>query len=492
MATNFRRRTVPKWLWRCLTAAALVLLAAAATEGLYQYTGTRRLVSVFLTAVLITAFLFGAPTAYFAAFLAIVGYNFYVAPAGAGVSWGSGDWVNLVAFGSVAMLTGNLTGRVRDQARRAEARARATAALFDATREFSGSDDEVFIKQRLAHHLGVAAKGEAAVMDAPPREPLHEEGAEPFGAEERFAPDLPPQPVASVTVRDRMMRPLYAEGVLVGVATWKATLEAGQPPDQQALLEILCEVGAAAIGRARVTAAKADMESRAKTESLRNALLSSISHDLRTPLASIVASASSLEAYGEKFDPDTRRDLAKTIQEEAERLNHFVANLLSMTKLASGVLTPRREPINVRDVVDLTVERWAGRARPRVSISGDGDPEAMADPQLVEQALGNVIENALRYSSAETSVEVSFALVDDRVTIRVIDAGPGVSSAELPMLFVKFYRTQAAEKMSGTGLGLSITKGLIEGMGGRVAAAARLAPDHGLIVSISLPAVVHD
>jgi two-component system sensor histidine kinase KdpD len=474
-----------------VAALAIVGLVTAAAEGLYQLTHSTRLSVVFLAGVLITAFMYGTGPAYFAAGVAFLAYNFYLSDPRFTFTFNSDDMVTLVIFFWVAMLTGNLTGRMRDEARRAQARAATTAALFDATREFSASDDEDTIRGRMAHYLAEAADGQAVVCD--------EDGyciAAPQGIGLRIneLPQRLRKPIAEVEVASAetsgwTVRPLAAAGVALGAAAWRPAAERRLEADQKTLLDILADTGAAAVGRARLSQAKADAEARAKTEDLRNALLSSISHDLRTPLSAILASATSLQSFGDQFDSATRKDLANTIQEEAERLNAFVANLLSMTKLEAGALTVEPTPFSLREVVDRIVRRQEiGETRSvAVNIAPD-DLEAVGDVVLFEQALWNVIENALRHTPPEVPVEVAGVRVGDEVLISVMDEGPGVSPAELVMLFVKFYRTTSAEKIRGTGLGLSITKGLIEGMGGRVAAHNQEPPKTGLIVTLVLPA----
>lgn len=265
---------------------------------------------------------------------------------------------------------------------------------------------------------------------------------------------------------------------------------AGSPllaKERQAAVELLTDTGAAAMTRAKLAAEKAVAEARARTEELRNALLSSISHDLRTPLAAILASASSLQEFSEAFDAATRRDLASTIKEEAERLDLFVANLLNMSRLEAGALTLQRVGFSVPEVVARTLDRRTrGRARPAEAVLEDGLPDAYGDPILFEQALGNVIENAARYTPESAPLSVSARLAPGFIEVRVCDAGPGLSAADLGRVFEKFYRAQTSLEKSGTGLGLSITRGLIQAMGGSVSAANR--PDGpGLTVTLCIP-----
>lgn len=252
------------------------------------------------------------------------------------------------------------------------------------------------------------------------------------------------------------------------------------------MLDILIDTGAAAILRSRLAAQKTEAETRAHTEDLRNALLSSVSHDLRTPLAAILASASSLQEFSDSFDAETRRDLATTIREEAERLDHAVADLLSMTRLEAGALNLRQAAFNVPEVVRRAVKRRGGRNI--LFVIDPALPEAFGDPLLFEQALGNVVENARRYAPADAAVAISAAPEGDFVRVEVRDEGPGLADGEAQKIFDRFYRGGSSANIAGTGLGLSITKRLMEAMDGSVAAANRTDASHGLVVTLRLRA----
>jgi two-component system sensor histidine kinase KdpD len=272
------------------------------------------------------------------------------------------------------------------------------------------------------------------------------------------------------------------------VAGWRA--EPAPGPEEEDLLQILADAGAAAKARAQLAVGKADAEARARTEDLRNALLSSISHDLRTPLAAVLASATSLQEFGDKFDAKTRHDLTATIQEEAERLNAFVTNLLNMTRLESGALDADSAAFDLAEVVDRTrrrFERLRGRREIRCAL-GEGAGVAVGDPVLFEVALANVLENAIRYTPDGGAISLCSFPADGEVVVEVADEGPGVPAAELPKLFDKFYRGAAAKRTPGTGLGLSIVRGVMQGMGGRATAALQRDAGGGLVVSLILPA----
>jgi two-component system sensor histidine kinase KdpD len=468
--------------WRYPAGLGVVVLSTAAAELLFRLTGTTRLSMVFLAGVLVTAFLYGSGPAYLAAGLAFLVYNFYLVEPRFSLSFEAEDAINLAVFLAVAMLTGLLTGRIRDEAKRAEARAHATRVLFDATRDFSASSEESHIRGRLAHHLAETAHGPAMVEALDPAR----EALAGLSAGQMKALSEGDEPI-TLHHGDWRVRALRADGVTHGVAFWSVASETAPAAQELQLIEILVDAGAAAISRARLAAAKSEAETRARTEVLRNALLSSISHDLRTPLAAIMASASSLQEYGHAFEESVRRDLAVTIQEEAVRLDSFVANLLNMTRLEAGQLAVHRAAFNVRETVERTVFRRAGARAVNLAPVAPL-PEALGDALLFEQALGNVVENAVRYASHDRPIIVTAEAEGPSVLVRIVDGGPGVPEPELERIFEKFYRCDQTARTAGTGLGLSIARGLMDAMGGEIWARNRNDGETGLLVTLSLAA----
>lgn len=467
---------------RYLAVLPIVAVSTGASEIFYRLTGSDKLSAIFLSGVLLAAFLLGSGPAYFAAALEFAVYMFLVDPRYT-FSFGSIDDFNaLMVFAAVAVLTSSLTGRVRDEAARAKARQRFSTVLLEATQAFSATDDEAEIRRRLAEHLARAAGGPCVIRQ---RDAVVWQGAQ------------HPDPLAlalldAVEAGDELAgssgdwraRALRGGGKVLGVAAWRIDPAARLDASELTALDILVDTGAAALARARLAAAKSEAEARARTEDLRNALLSSISHDLRTPLASILASATSLRAYGESFDAATRADLAATVQEEAERLDASVANLLSMTRLEAGALSIRMEPFDVPEVIARTLERR--RLSGRVGVDVERDAAALGDPLLFEQALGNVVDNAARYAGDTAGMAVVVCQVADQVCVSVIDEGPGVAEEERERIFEKFYRGRQAPRAPGTGLGLSIVRGLMRAMEGDASASPRRDGASGLVVTLSL------
>ncbi len=482
----------PSWIVRLnapgryALALAVVMASWSAAQILSQLTSSNRISGVLLAGVLVTSYLVGSGPGYAAAIVSFLIYNFYLGASIVGVAaYRAEDILLLVTFPVVAFLMGNLTGRLRDETKRTDIRQRMTAVLFEGTREFSACDDAAFIRVRLADYLAAAAQGQAFVLED---EVLCTGG----GAE--LTPMVMSAAQALAQEASGEARSIEAAGWRVrrlsgaGVAGWRADPAPG--PQEEDLLQILADAGAAAMTRAQMAAGKAGAEARARTEDLRNSLLSSISHDLRTPLAAVLASATSLQQFGDKFDAKTRQDLIATIQEEAERLNAFVTNLLHMTRLESGALDAHSAAFDLAEVIDRTRRRFERlRAHWKISFApGEGAGLAVGDPVLFQVALANVLENAIRYSPPQSNISLSSALEEGAVVVRVADEGPGVEASELPRLFEKFYRGASAKRTPGTGLGLSIVRGVMHGMGGQAEAALRTDAKSGLVLSLTLPA----
>jgi two-component system, OmpR family, sensor histidine kinase KdpD len=227
----------------------------------------------------------------------------------------------------------------------------------------------------------------------------------------------------------------------------------------------------------------------AETERLRTALLSSVSHDFRTPLASIIGSATSLLSYGTEYDQATQTELLQTIREEAERLDRYVGNLLSMTRLESGALELRRDWADAGDLVASALAELAPRlSEHTVMVEAEPDvPLVTVDFVLMEQVLVNLLDNAAKYAPPATTIRVGISSAEGMVRIAVADEGGGMPPEDLERVFDKFYRAGRGDSQAeSTGLGLSICRGIVEAHGGRVYARPK---DDGVgtVFTVELP-----
>jgi two-component system, OmpR family, sensor histidine kinase KdpD len=260
-------------------------------------------------------------------------------------------------------------------------------------------------------------------------------------------------------------------------------------PDQRRLLDALTDQAALAIERHRLAQDIEKARVAAATEQLRGALLTSISHDLRTPLACILGSATSLKNFRRTLGDAAQDELLATIQEEAERLNRFIANLLDMTRLEAGAVRPRAEIVDLGDLVGSALDRarkvLAGH---RVAVDCARDlPMLKLDPVLFEQVLFNLLDNAAKYAPVGTPIQLTARRRGGVVRLMITDEGGGIPPDDLERIFDKFYRVQSADRRRvGTGLGLAICKGFVAAMDGTIAAANRDG-GRGAVFTITFP-----
>jgi two-component system sensor histidine kinase KdpD len=245
-----------------------------------------------------------------------------------------------------------------------------------------------------------------------------------------------------------------------------------------------------AIERATLDREMEEAHVSAETDKLRTALLSSLSHDLRTPLSSIKGAVTALREQGFWLGEVARDELLQTVDEETDRLSRFVANLLDMTRLESGALRLKRDWAEIGELIGSAVARSKsrlGRRRVEMEIAKDL-PLLKLDFTLMQQVVFNLLDNAAKYAPDDTTVRVTAQREGMEVVIEVIDEGIGIVPADLERVFDKFYRVSGGDRQTaGTGLGLSICRGIVEAHGGRIAARSPIAAGRGTAITIRLP-----
>ena len=260
-------------------------------------------------------------------------------------------------------------------------------------------------------------------------------------------------------------------------------------PDERRLLDALMDQAAVAIERVRLAKDMDDARVAAEAERLRGALLTSLSHDLKTPLASIVGAATSLCDYGEKLDAKGRLELAKTIEEEGARMARFVGNLLDMTRLEAGAVELTREPADVSELIGTALQRTEGLLKGfKVNLAIEPNlPLLELDSLLMEQVLVNLLDNAAKYAPPSSTITVRAQRKDGTVRLQIIDEGPGIPEDQLSLIFEKFHRVKNRDlQRAGTGLGLAICRGFVQAMGGTITAANRM-DRAGAVFTIEMP-----
>jgi len=287
-------------------------------------------------------------------------------------------------------------------------------------------------------------------------------------------------------------RPLRtSRGILGVIGIRPANTAEDLSAEDDRVLTALIDQAAVAIERTQLVDEAAKAQAAIDSERLRGALLSSLSHDLRTPLAAIMGAVTSLRQLGDKMPPSSHRDLLATIEEEAARLSRFVANLLDMTRLESGAVSAKRDLIDGADPVCNAVAhaRASFPGRPiEVAIASER-PLIKGDATLLEQVVFNLLDNADKYVPSGSPTIVSVGIADGKLAISVSDSGPGIPQADLERVFEKFHRVAPGDgRPAGTGLGLAICRGLIAAMDGTIRAESPAEDGKGVRVVIELPA----
>jgi two-component system sensor histidine kinase KdpD len=480
---------------------AYVVAAVGIASLLRQAFGISAAAQSFLIAILVSAVTHGLWASLFACLLSVLAYNFlFLQPLYSFSIAYPENFAALFFFAAVALIASNLAARARAQAIAARERTRITEELYLFSRKLAGTatlDDllwatvhQVALMLKVRVVLLLPEKGGLCVKAGfPPEDTLDDADLaaarwcfEKNQAAGRGADTLP-------GARRRFM-PLRTGRGVVGVMG----IDTDEPgllltPEESRLLDALADQAALAIDRVNLANEADRARLAAETDRLRSALLTSISHDLRTPLASILGSTTSLINHGKEFDEEVQASLLRTIQEEAERLNRFIGNLLDMTRLESGALTPQTAPADLSEIVGATVQR-ASKVLRNHQVEIDLEPHLpmiKADAVLMEQVLFNLLDNAAKYAPPGSRIEITAAEEKGQVAIRVLDEGEGIAEADLEKVFDKFYRVRRGDRQrAGTGLGLAICRGFVEAMGGTITAANRLGRK-GAVFTIMIP-----
>jgi len=485
-------------------AVASVAVAVGLGYGLDVWLHLPNLSMIFLTAVLFCAVQFGLRSAVVAAILSFFAYDFFfIEPRFEFTIAEPQEFFALLIFLAVAVFTGMLAGRARDQAQSVRDGARTTQSIYELSRKLSGAAalDDILLAATIYMHRTLGARCVVMMLPEdselnlsaawPPIDELNPgetsaarwafEKAEPAGWRTGTLPNVRFQFRPLVTTR--------GVGGVCGIepADPNATIS----PERERALNLILEQTAIAIDRALLVKDSVKTAALEENEKLRTTLLSSLSHDLRTPLASITGAVTTLRQFGETMAPASRADLLASIEEEAARLMRFVANLLDMSRIEAGALTPKRDYVDVAEVVRASVER-ARKVFPGAQIATSlarDLPLIKGDSNLLEQVLFNLFDNAQKYGGGGGALVHARRLGAD-VQISVTDEGPGVKPADLERIFEKFYQGGRSDgRKAGTGLGLSIARGLIEAMGGTIHAESPAARRRGTRIVIQLPGV---
>ena len=442
---------------------------------------------VFVVPVLVAAARHGLVPSLWVAALSVACYNFFFLPPL--YEFTIRDPANVVAlffFMFVAITASALAARTRSQTQSARREARTTAELYGFSRKIAGVMDLYDLLWTVVAHLARLLDADIVIL-MPEEGRLESRAAFPPDADFSDADlaaarwswdaDHPTGRGTDTLPGGRwLFVPIRTVRGPVGVVGVLTKNERGElSASQRRLLDAVGHQTAVAIERMTLAADIDKARLGEERERLRSSMLTSVSHDLRTPLASIIGALSSLRSYRERYDRETRDELLQTALSEAERLDRFVSNLLDMTRLDAGAIVPKREPVDAGDLVSTALRRAGPLLKDKAvttSVAPDLPPLSL-DFVLAEQVLFNLLDNAGKYSPTGGRIEIEVKQVGERIEFVVRDEGPGIPPEALDKLFGKFYRAEGDRRRAGTGLGLAIAKGFVEAQGGTITARNR-------------------
>ncbi len=500
---------------------ACVALMSGLIGLLLSYFHLANLSMLYLIPVLATAVAFGRGPAILASVISFLTFDwFFIEHLHAFTIADPGEWIALVLFLLTAGITGQLAASQRQRAEEAEHRKREAVVLYDVVRLMSEPDLEhalhavaerlyqelqlAGVSIEIADEAGVTAKAVAGNDDAFSNVQHGAGGAirtlgqglPPTGVRQGapgrwiriVPPNRPGTKATSASDRTHIV-PVKAQNRRVG--NLLLVRRAGTPKfttaDNRLLSALATQVGMT-IERVSLQREATEAEILRRADELKTALLNAVSHDLRTPLASIITSAGSLRQDDVTWTGEERQELAVAIEEEALRLNQIVGNLLDLSRMEGGNLRPEKSWYDFGALVDDVL----GRLRPltekhRIIVDVPDDlPPVLLDYVEIDQVLSNLIENATKYTQPGTEITASARRAEKEIRVQIADRGPGIPPAALPRLFEPFYRVGGqGPRPKGTGLGLAVAKGLVEANGGRIWAENQ--PDGGARFIFTLP-----
>lgn len=462
LASALRADRASRW-FRPSTSLLLLLSVAVATPAAVLARDTNHPVTaalIFVLTVLINGSVSGLVHGLASAIFVSVVYNFFIRfPVYLQGFNAIDDIFPILALTVTAIVSGAISGQLRDRLIAADRARRQLTRLFDYSNEL----------QRALTLDQIVGALSSAVPDGRALDSILDKV--------RAEPNLPDHQRWNQAVSIGLAGDADGAG-----ADWPERLS---PADERAIASLTVM----AIERCELLEEHASAQAVLNSERVKTALLSSLSHDLRTPIAAISAMAGTLKGYGGMIEETERTEMLETILEQCARLDGFTGKLLSLGRLEAGLLSDRFEMVDVEEVLGSVIGA-ARSAFPGRRIVRQIAPEPffiMASPVLLEQALFNVLENAVRYSAAETDVQVMLDGGSEMVAITIVDKGRGIAAADLPHIFERFYRGGDGTGPSGHGLGLAITKTFLDIIGGQITVTSPAAEGQGTLVRILLP-----
>jgi two-component system sensor histidine kinase KdpD len=481
-----------RWWAGYIGAIVLVVLATLAAAA-FQRLPHANLSLVFLLAVLIVAAIWGLWPSILGGILGFLSLNFFFTEPRYTLNVAEeGDVATLVFFLAMAALTGNLTARMRTEMATTRLALSRVSTMLDLSRRVAGAADIdralAALAAALANVYGAAVavwtpsdSGKLALAAA------HGTDNPSAGIARERIDELWSQERTRLVAKDGITAvPLATSSGRIGLVTIAAE-PVGE--EQRAVTEGLCEQASVAVARIALVDDLKEAQLVSQTEQLRSALLSSVSHDMKTPLASIIGSVTSVIEYGDKLSREDQRELLQTVLDESERLHRYIQNLLDMTRFGQERIEVTREWVDLNDLISAAVARL-GSALSHVQLDIDVDPEVSlisVQGALIEQTLVNILDNAAAFSGPGAAIRVAAYRSGDASIIDIDDEGPGVPEEDRTRIFEMFFTAREGDRRRhGAGLGLAICRSIVTAHGGTIAALPRDG-EQGTRIRIELP-----
>jgi two-component system sensor histidine kinase KdpD len=488
--------------WRgYLIGLGLFILATLMGHLVHTFFAPTNIIMIYLLCVTVSAVLGGLGPSIMVSILSALTFDFFFITPYLTFAVDDTQYIfTFIALLLVGIIISYLTSRVRQQTEAAKLRERETAALYALGRDLAVSGDlESYIeaivkriKETLGHDviiflpdaqsdgkLKAYARGADAAIDR------NELAAAVWSFQNQREAGYGTETLSNAKAR---YLPLVTVRGAIGVMALRAPGTASElSVEQERLLRAYTDLVAVAIEGIQLADELHNAQVLKATEKLQAALLNAISHDLRTPLVSVIGTLSSLQEEGMGLDDAVKKNLIQVAREEADRLNHLITNLLDESRIEAGAITLSRQPSEVQDLVGAALEQLGSRASTRsINIDIPAEmPYISVDFGLIVQTLANILDNAMKYSPPDSPIEIKARQLDGDIHIEITDHGVGIPEQDLPHVFDKFHRIKRPDNVAGTGLGLSISKGIVEAHGGHIK--AEKGTDGGTIIRLTLP-----
>jgi two-component system sensor histidine kinase KdpD len=485
-------------VWPYAVATGAVAASSALSYILSNWLAPGSLDLVFLTGVLLVAMSQGLWPSLFCSVLSYLAYSYgFVQPLHSFHIDSTQDWLDLAAFMTAAMITGTLAATVRSQLALIRKTAQQNHQLYDFTRGIASAITRGELAALVREHVSATLRCRTCMLFPGAHNRLEFTDDHALSAADEAAAQLCHEELGAPGRRTQ----LRGDGAwtFVALASQRQALgvlgvqlpSVGTLQDQNLnhLLLAMRDQTVVALERIDLAARMEQTQLLKETERLREALLSSVSHDLRTPLASIIGAATTLRDLGSELRDSQRLDLLDTVIDESSRLNRFVQNLLDMTRIGYGALKPRAAWADLREIAGPAIRSLAN-AHPghRVTVeTGDNLPQVWTDAVLLERVLFNVLDNAAKYAPASAPITLAIHCEQSQIIVSVDDCGPGIPPDEHEQVFDMFHRVQRGDSAAaGTGMGLAICRGLMQALGGNIRAQAGAAGGTRMILTLPI------